>query len=599
MRPLPIVLIITLCLTAAAQAPLEIPEWEHAIQGKKEKFLTGRANGYNSGNVLSNGGFEKGDLSEAANNGMGRYPWFSANSGGNTIAATDKKTRSGAFSLEWNPIGWNIKDDGTAEDACTFIVVGCGEYTLAGADAVGLSGFINTSSLKSKFSVQVILANDTFSRWNVETILRGKVADWQEFNVTMPVRREDKFIIAAFKILGTTGVGAEGSAVHIDDLSLVYTGRTRKTETRTVEDVKEVPAIVKERPFFMGFTPFPWDTTPAAVKSTYEGIVANGDIICHHFDGGVPWPEALEDKPFSAHVRSDWKRRKDGTPEDFKVFVAVTPLDTFRKGMALYHGEKENMPLPKSFRGKGFDDPEVMRAYLNYCRRVVEYFRPDYLAIGIEVNELIHNSAGKWPAFVRLYKYVYAELKRGHPQMPIFATFTLHNMLQEGASDIKTQRGKVKKFLTEVDVVGISFYPFIKTLGDPERPIEAFDWIRKFVGDKAIAITETGFPAEPTRLEDFKVNLPGSPQGQAMYIETLLSTACRDQYLFVIAFLYRDYDALWEKIKVGMSGDWAAAWRDCGLVDETGKTRRAYEVWRRYLRAKYLRRQDKAEKTKR
>ena len=576
MRLLQVILLITLCLPVAAWA--------------KE---------YDSGNILSNGGFEKGDLSEAANNGVGRYPWFSANSGGNKIAATDKKAKSGAFSLEWNPIGWNIKDDGTAEDACTFIVSSCGEYTMAGADAVRFSGFINTSSLKSELKVQVILANDIFSRWNVETILRGGVADWQAFNVTMPVKMEDKFIFAAFKILGTTGVGAKDSDINIDDLSLVYAGWTSKAETRTVEQVKEVPAVVKERPFFMGFTPFPWDTTLAAVESTYDGIIANGDIICHHFDGGVPWPEALEDKPFSTHMLSDWKRRKESTPEGFKVFVAVTPLDTFRKGMALYHGDKENMPLPKSFKGKAFDDPEVMKAYLNYCRRVVEYFRPDYLALGIEVNELLQNSAGKWPGFVRLYKYVYGELKKDHPQMPIFATFTLHNMLQEDWSDIETQRSKVKEFLMEVDLVGVSFYPFIKTLGDSERPIEAFDWIRKFVGDKPIAITETGFPAEPTRLEDFKVNLPGSLQGQARYIETLLSTACSEQYIFVIAFLYRDYDALWEKIKVSMSGDWAAAWRDCGLVDETGKTRPAYEVWNRYLKAKYLRRKEKTEKTRR
>lgn len=546
------------------------------------------ADGYDSGNILSNGGFEKGNLSEAANNGMGRHLWFSANSGGNRIAASDKKVRSGVFSLEWNPIGWNVKDDGTPEDACTFIVVGCGEYSLAGAQTARFSGFVNTSSLKPKFKVQVILANDTLSRWNIETVLREGVAGWQKFDVAMPVKKEDKFVFAVFKVLGTEGVGAGDSAVYIDDLSLVFTGAARKTETETVEETRQTP-MVKERPFFMGFTPFPWDITPAAVKSTYEGIIANGDIICHHLDNGVPWTEALEDKPFSAHIRDDWKTRKDGTPKDFKVFVAVTPLDTFRKGMALYHGEKENMPLPKSFKDKSFDDPDVMKAYLNYCHRVVKYFKPDYLAIGIEVNELIHNSPDQWPGFVKLYKHVYRELKKDHPGMPVFATFTLHGMLQEDQSDIEIQRKKVKEFLTQVDLVGISFYPFIKTLGEPDRPIEAFDWIRKFVGDRPIAIAETGFPAERTRLEDFKVNLPGSPKGQAMYIETLLSAACRDRYRFVIAFLYRDYDALWEKIKSSMSGDWAAAWRDCGLVDGEGKRRRAYEVWRRYLSAEYAR----------
>jgi hypothetical protein len=64
----------------------------------------------------------------------------------------------------------------------------------------------------------------------------------------------------------------------------------------------------------------------------------------------------------------------------------------------------------------------------------------------------------------------------------------------------------------------------------------------------------------------------------------------------VIAFLYQDYDALWEKIKVGMSGDWAAAWRDCGLVDGAGTKRPAYEVWRKYFGAKYQRGQSVAGK---
>jgi hypothetical protein len=61
--------------------------------------------------VLSNGGFEKGNLTESANNVMGSYPWFTSNSGGNTIAVTREQTRSGSYSLGWNPIGWNIRED--------------------------------------------------------------------------------------------------------------------------------------------------------------------------------------------------------------------------------------------------------------------------------------------------------------------------------------------------------------------------------------------------------------------------------------------------------------------------------------------------------
>lgn len=543
--------------------------------------------GYDSGNVLSNGGFEKGDVSEAANDGMGAYPWLGGNRGGNATAATGRKVRSGAYSLEWSPIGWNVKDDGTDEDVSTFIVVSCGRYTSAGADTVRFTGFVNTSSLESKFSIQVILANGAFTRWNLDTTIPAG-GDWKRFDVAMPVSSGDNLLFVAFKALGTSGVGAGDSAVYIDDLTLTFTGKTKTAPKKIVDALPKTPVAVKDRPFYMGFTPFPPDITPEAVERTYKGIAANSDIICHHFDDGVPWPEALEGKPFSKHLTDGWKTRKDKTPADFKVFVAVTPLNAFRKAMALYHGEKDNMPLPKAFENKAFDDPAIMKAYLEYCRRTVKYFKPDYFAVGIEVNELVHNSPEKWPGFVRLYKHVYSRLKKDYPQMPIFCTFTLHNMLQDGWSDIELQREKVREFLPEVDIAGISFYPFMKTLGAPERPFEAFDWIRKFVGDKPIAITETGFPAEPTHLKDFNVTLPGGEQGQAAYIESVLSAAGRDRYLFVIAFLYQDYDALWEKIKGSFSGDWAAAWRDCGLLDGDGKKRPAHEVWEKYARAKYL-----------
>jgi len=543
---------------------------------------------YDSGNVLSNAGFERGNLSEAANNALGVFPWLGGNSGGNTIRATGKRTRNGSYSLEWSPIGWNVKDDGTDEDASTFIVVSCGPYTSAGADTIRISGFVDTTLLESGFSIQVILANDTFTRWNVDTIIPAGT-EWHKFDMAMPVGSADKFVFAAFKALGTAGKGAGDSSVYIDDLALSFMGRAEIRSPRAVDSPPGASRDIKQRPFYMGFTPFPPDTTPAALEGTYRGITANGDIICHHFDDGVPWTEALEDEPFAPHLRDGWITRRDRTPANFKVFVAVTPLDTFRKGLALYHGENENMALPQAFAGKAFDDPMVMKAYLAYCRRTVDTFKPDYLAIGIEVNELLHHAPEKWPAFVTLYRHVYRSLKKEHTQLPVFATFTLHNLLQDGWSDIELQREKVREFLPEVDIAGISFYPFMKTLGRPENPIEAFQWIREFVGSKPMAITETGFPAEPTTLRDFNVTLPGSEPDQAAYIESVLRAGVQDRYLFVIAFLYQDYDALWEKIKDHFSGDWAAAWRDCGLLDGAGGERAALAVWKRYLRAGYQR----------
>jgi hypothetical protein len=54
------------------------------------------------------------------------------------------------------------------------------------------------------------------------------------------------------------------------------------------------------------------------------------------------------------------------------------------------------------------------------------------------------------------------------------------------------------------------------------------------------------------------------------------------RFWFVVYFIHRDYDLLWEKIKA-VSPELFMAWRDCGLVDEAGKPRPAYQVWRRYF----------------
>ena len=41
---------------------------------------------------------------------------------------------------------------------------------------------------------------------------------------------------------------------------------------------------------------------------------------------------------------------------------------------------------------------------------------PDYLAIGIEVNEIFQVGPDKWRAYAALHRHVYEELKKDHPE---------------------------------------------------------------------------------------------------------------------------------------------------------------------------------------
>ena len=57
----------------------------------------------------------------------------------------------------------------------------------------------------------------------------------------VPVSGEDKFVFAAFKALGTAGVGAGGSVVHIDDLTLAYTGKVASVPEKVADTAPVIP----------------------------------------------------------------------------------------------------------------------------------------------------------------------------------------------------------------------------------------------------------------------------------------------------------------------------------------------------------------------
>jgi hypothetical protein len=107
-----------------------------------------------------------------------------------------------------------------------------------------------------------------------------------------------------------------------------------------------------------------------------------------------------------------------------------------------------------------------MKTYLSYCLRAIEFFKPDYLTVGIEVNE-IHNLGPKtWNAYVALHKHVYAELKKVHPRLPIFASWTLHNMVKQRGQMLE----EFKKLMPYNDLVAVSYYPpFHERPGAPHR----------------------------------------------------------------------------------------------------------------------------------
>jgi len=133
---------------------------------------------------------------------------------------------------------------------------------------------------------------------------------------------------------------------------------------------------LETRPYHMGFTPFPYEITIEAVSFTYRTIAEDADLILHHFDDGVPWTEALAGEPYSQNVQENTALRLANTPDDHTVVVAVNPIRLSRDGLALYRGMQDEMPLPLPFDGYTFDHPDVMTAFLAYCRTMMTLTTP-------------------------------------------------------------------------------------------------------------------------------------------------------------------------------------------------------------------------------
>ena len=199
-----------------------------------------------------------------------------------------------------------------------------------------------------------------------------------------------------------------------------------------------------------------------------------------------PGPRRSAANPFPKALLEEWEGKKSATPPEGQVYLAISP------GRGELKMADKAGPLPKELAGKAYDDPLVMKAYLNYCRRAIEFFKPDYLAIGIEVNEIYRDGGRKkWDAYVALHQHVYTELKKDHKDLPIFASWTLHQMFQ--------QRGRMleefQKLMPYNDLVAVSYYPFF--VADKDR-LAALDWMTAQFDSfkKPYAIVETNDAAE-------------------------------------------------------------------------------------------------------
>ena len=333
------------------------------------------------------------------------------------------------------------------------------------------------------------------------------------------------------------------------------------------------------RNFAMGFTPFPYAFSQASVDSTWDVIRDDGDLVADHLDGGVPWQEAAAGTAFDPAYASNLADAISHAPPAHTVYLALTPINLQRDGLALHRGASTDEPLVAPWDTVAFDDSLVIRSYVAYCERLIQQFQPRYFAYAIEANIVAQKAPAKWPAFLVLAESTYTMLKRNHPTLPVFATIQVETLYE----DISGNGPAVSQLLSFSDVVAISTYPYLLGADPTQLPADYFTGIAALAPGKPFAVTETGWPAEPI-IAPFPVDIPGSEALQAAYVRRLLSDIATLDTRFVNWFFTRDYDSLW---LTDFQNDPNAAlfrqWRDHGLYAGDGQPRPGLAAWREWL----------------
>ena len=337
------------------------------------------------------------------------------------------------------------------------------------------------------------------------------------------------------------------------------------------------------RNFYLGFTPYFYDATTEAQEFIYNKIKTDADIICHYFDDGIPWEESLFSLAYDQYITADWQYRKSKTHSNHKVIIAVTPINPTRDGIALYKKSSGNMSLPVTWSLYNFNNPYVKAAYLNYCKRIIEYFNPNYFIMGIEANLLINADVtmNKWNAYLELQQFVYSELKKFYPSLPMMVSLSGTDLLNGYTTAINLLQSRgLSDILGMTDYFAISLYPYRSNYLAESIPSNMFDLLFS-MSNRPICITETAYPAQTVSINNGAKVYNGTTQKQNDYFQKLFAASDKYDVRFIINFALRDFDKLWQAN--GSADDLTKILRDSGFYDENGNVRPVYETWKNKL----------------
>ncbi len=337
------------------------------------------------------------------------------------------------------------------------------------------------------------------------------------------------------------------------------------------------------RTFALGFTDFPHAPGADGLLAAYEALSIDTDMTALQFDDGIPWQEALDGREYAGPYGIELGARVALLPDGHTRYVAISPLNPRRDGLALYRGVGPNEDLSAEWADRHLNDSDVVDAFLAHTEWMIGTFDPDYLAYAIDANLLAARAPQKWPDFLDLAETVYATVKRRHSDLPVFVTM----QAEEFHRNPDVQVGVIRALLPFTDLIAVSGYPYTILPHAGALPDNYFSEFADIARDKPFAVAETGWPAEDIP-DDGDALIAADEGSQAAYLIWLMDQADDLQARFVTWFFSADMDAYWDDaFALNPNALELRLLRDLGMYDGEGEARSALTEWRRQLERTY------------
>jgi hypothetical protein len=263
----------------------------------------------------------------------------------------------------------------------------------------------------------------------------------------------------------------------------------------------------------MGLGSVPRELNADAYADAFRLAGENGELVL--IQRVPPWEDFLPGNQISAATADTTAAEIDAARDNgLALFFSIDPTDAAT-------GRDRLAALPAGYEGHGFDDPDIRAAFIAYAEYVALNYRPQYLALGVQMNLYFGQADANLDAYIGLYEEAYHGVKAIAPDTSVTLTFQYEDL--QGLLPTEDRHFPdwplLDRFAPFMDVVAISTYPGFVYSRTSDIPQNYYSQLRAFT-DKPIVIAETGFSSEPEGTE-----MAGSEEEQSAFVERILQEA--------------------------------------------------------------------------